>query len=107
VLKAANDPPTPGVYWEPWFPYAARSVPNADNELTDGVVLLRPLCLDDLDEWTAGEDEQQIRWFEFPGPASRENVTQAIERWTHSWRISGPFAIGRCAMWLPVGYWVG
>jgi RimJ/RimL family protein N-acetyltransferase len=65
-------------------------VPNADNELTDGVVLLRPLCLDDLDEWMAGEDEQQIRWFEFPGPASRENVTQAIERWTHSWHISGP-----------------
>src|SRR5271168_2378818 len=70
--------------------YAAGSVANAGSDLTDGVVRLRPLDLEDTEEWMAGEDEQQIRWFEFPGPASRQNVIEAIERWTESWRTNGP-----------------
>lgn len=65
-------------------------------ELTDGVVRLRPLTFDDVDEWMAGEDEEQIRWFEFPGPATRQNVIGAIERWTQSWRTSGP--VRNCAV---------
>jgi RimJ/RimL family protein N-acetyltransferase len=58
-------------------------------ELTDGVVWLRPLTMSDINEWMAGEDEEQIRWFEFPGSASRRNVIEAIERWTQSWNTSG------------------
>lgn len=58
--------------------------------LSDGAVSLRPLSLDDVDEWMAGEDEEQIRWFEFPGPAPRESVVRAIEAWTASWRTGGP-----------------
>jgi RimJ/RimL family protein N-acetyltransferase len=56
----------------------------------DDVVRLRPLTLDDVDEWMAGEDAEQIRWFEFPGPAPRANVVAAIESWIQSWRSRGP-----------------
>jgi len=58
--------------------------------LSDEVVRLRPLSLDDVDEWMAGEDDEQIRWFEFPGPAPRENVVLAIQNWMESWRKNGP-----------------
>jgi RimJ/RimL family protein N-acetyltransferase len=65
-------------------------VANVGIELTDGVVRLRPLNLDDVEEWMAGEDGEQIRWFEFPGPAARRNVIEAIERWRQSWLTTGP-----------------
>lgn len=58
--------------------------------LNDEVVLLRPLSLADVDEWMAGEDDEQIRWFEFPGPASRANVVSAVENWMASWSVGGP-----------------
>jgi RimJ/RimL family protein N-acetyltransferase len=57
---------------------------------SDGVVVLRPLGLDDVDEWLAGEDDEQIRWFEFARPAVRDDVVHAIERWSGSWRALGP-----------------
>ncbi len=53
-------------------------------------VRLRPLSLADVDEWMAGEDDEQIRWFEFPRPARREDVVRAIERWQESWISGGP-----------------
>lgn len=58
--------------------------------LGDEVVQLRPLNLDDVDEWMAGEDDEQIRWFEFPGPAGRADVVGAIRNWMRSWRENGP-----------------
>jgi RimJ/RimL family protein N-acetyltransferase len=58
--------------------------------LSDGAVSLRPLSLDDVDEWMAGEDDEQIRWFESPGPAARGDVARAIEAWMESWRADGP-----------------
>jgi RimJ/RimL family protein N-acetyltransferase len=57
---------------------------------SDGGVVLRPLGLADVDEWLAGEDDEQIRWFEFPRPAVRADVVHAIERWSESWRALGP-----------------
>lgn len=57
--------------------------------LTDGVVALRPVTMDDVDDWLAGEDDEQIRWFEAPGPAPRENVVAAVERWTAGWAEEG------------------
>ena len=57
--------------------------------LTDGVVVLRPVTMDDVDDWLAGEDAEQIRWFEAPGPAPRENVVAAVERWTAGWAEDG------------------
>lgn len=48
------------------------------------------LSLDDAPAWHAGEDEEQLRWFEFAGPAPFENVVRAIEDWRHSWERDGP-----------------
>jgi RimJ/RimL family protein N-acetyltransferase len=58
--------------------------------LSDDVVVLRPLTPQDVDEWMAGEDTEQIHWFEFPGPAPRRNVERAIAAWARSWRTGGP-----------------
>ena len=58
--------------------------------LTDGVVRLRQLTAADAAEWLAGEDEELIRGFESPRPSTREDVDQAIERWTEWWRTGGP-----------------
>ena len=57
--------------------------------LDDDVVRLRPVNLDDVDEWMVGEDEEQIRGFEFPGPAARADVDAAIASSMHSWRTDG------------------
>lgn len=58
-------------------------------QLTDGVVRLRLLTLDDAEDWLAGEDEEHRRWFELP-PGTLETVRAAIVRWTESWETDGP-----------------
>jgi RimJ/RimL family protein N-acetyltransferase len=58
--------------------------------LSDGIVSLRPVTLDEADEWLAGEDDEQIRWFESARPARRADVVAAIDRWTESWYLGGP-----------------
>jgi RimJ/RimL family protein N-acetyltransferase len=60
------------------------------NDPGDDLVVLRRLSLADVDEWLAGEDDEQIRWFEFPGPATRVHVERAIAAWQESWRNDGP-----------------
>jgi RimJ/RimL family protein N-acetyltransferase len=61
-----------------------------DVVLTDGVVVLRRVSMHEADAWKAGEDEEQIRWFEQPGPAPMENVVNAIRSWQESWENDGP-----------------
>ena len=61
-------------------------------DLSDDLIALRPLSLDDVDEWLAGEDAEQIRWFEFPGPATREHVEAAITAWV---KLDGAVAEAR------------
>jgi len=34
--------------------------------------------------------DEQIRWFELPGPAPMANVVAAIEQWSRSWAEGGP-----------------
>jgi len=58
--------------------------------LGDSDYELRQLILDDVDEWLAGEDDEQVRWFEFPHGAERADVVRAIERWSASWDAGGP-----------------
>jgi RimJ/RimL family protein N-acetyltransferase len=60
------------------------------DEPSDDVVLLRRLSMDDVDAWLLGEDDEQIRWFEFPGPATRGHVERAIAAWHESWAREGP-----------------
>jgi RimJ/RimL family protein N-acetyltransferase len=70
-------------------------------EVDDGAILLRPLRPQDAPAHKAGEDDEQIRAFEFPGPASLANVVTAIERWQESWRTGGPER--NFGVWLPDG----
>ena len=55
----------------------------------DGI-FLRPLRQADATAHHAGEDDAQLRGFEFPGPASLARVEAAIAEWRWSWATSGP-----------------
>jgi RimJ/RimL family protein N-acetyltransferase len=46
------------------------------------------LALGDAREWLAGEDEEQLRWFEAPRPAELTDVEQFIVSCQDSWRQS-------------------
>lgn len=59
------------------------------SELTDGLVQLRVLGVSDEEAWKAGEDIEQIRWFEAPGPAPMANIVGAINNWRSEWEQSG------------------
>ena len=52
-------------------------------ELTDGVVLLRPLTLSDAQSWHEGDDEEARRWFQFPPerelPWAQRSLDIAVE----------------------------
>jgi RimJ/RimL family protein N-acetyltransferase len=54
--------------------------------LIDGDLDLRPLAVDDATEWLAGEDDEQIRWFEAPRPAQLSDVEAFISNCRESWR---------------------
>jgi RimJ/RimL family protein N-acetyltransferase len=51
---------------------------------------LRPLRVADATEHKEGEDDEQLRGFEFPAPAPIERVVAAIETWRESWASGGP-----------------
>jgi RimJ/RimL family protein N-acetyltransferase len=51
---------------------------------------LRPLRVADAAAHKAGEDDEQLRGFEFPAPAPIERVVAAIEAWRESWASGGP-----------------
>lgn len=62
--------------------------------LTDGVVTLRPLDLDDTHAHLAGEDEELIRWLN-GGPGTPERVEAYVRRCMASWAAGGPtFSFG-------------
>ena len=58
------------------------------DQLTDGVLELSPLVMDNADEWLAGQDEEQIRWFEFSRAAQLEDVQRFISESIESWRTA-------------------
>ena len=51
-------------------------------------VTLRVLDFADAEMWLAGEDEEQLRWFEMPA-ASIDDVVRSIEGWRASWAQGG------------------
>ncbi len=51
---------------------------------------LRPLRVADATEHKAGEDDEQLRGFEFRAPAPIERVVAAIDAWRASWASGGP-----------------
>jgi RimJ/RimL family protein N-acetyltransferase len=52
--------------------------------------VLRVIEPSDADAWKAGEDLEQMRWFEAPGPAPLENIVNAIRAWRAGWAEGGP-----------------
>ena len=58
-------------------------------ELTDGVVVLRPLDLGDVAEHLAGEDEELVRWLN-GGPGTRETVEAHVRACMAAWDAGGP-----------------
>lgn len=60
-----------------------------EHMLTDGVVVLQPLATVDAAEWLAGEDDEQVRWFEFPRRSLLSDVQRFIDESQTSWRSGG------------------
>ncbi len=58
-------------------------------ELTDNVIILRPMTLDDAATHLAGEDELTVRFLS-GGRSSLETVCAQIERNRRSWEVGGP-----------------
>ncbi|MDL4777582.1 GNAT family N-acetyltransferase [Actinomadura xylanilytica] len=58
-------------------------------KLSDGIVTLSPLCLDDAEAHLAGEDEPMVRWLN-GGPGTREGVEAYIRHCREQWDTAGP-----------------
>jgi RimJ/RimL family protein N-acetyltransferase len=73
----------------PAQPGCGRYVHYVDvNELSDGEIVLSPLVMDNAVEWLAGQDDEQIRWFEFARPAELSDVQRFISETLEAWRVS-------------------
>lgn len=57
--------------------------------LVGASIRLQPVVLDEADEWLAGDDEEQTRWFEAPRKAALSDVVRAINEWQTSWNELG------------------
>ena len=58
---------------------------------------LQVLELSDATAWLAGEDEEQLKWFQMPA-ASLQDVERAIEGWQAGWRDGG--SIRHWGIWV-------
>ncbi|MGW6565880.1 GNAT family N-acetyltransferase [Streptomyces sp. NPDC054975] len=58
-------------------------------KLSDGIVALSPLRLDDVEAQLAGEDELLVRWLN-GGAGTREGVESYIRHCQEQWNASGP-----------------
>ncbi|WP_426404628.1 GNAT family N-acetyltransferase [Streptomyces sp. R-07] len=59
-------------------------------KLSDGIVSLSPLRLDDVEAHLTGEDELLVRWLN-GGPGTREGVEAYIRHCREQWASGGPF----------------
>ncbi|HEV8491957.1 MAG TPA: GNAT family protein [Candidatus Angelobacter sp.] len=74
--------------------------------LTDGIIFLRPLTVEDAAEHLAGEDEEMTRWVS-GGRSTLSNVEAFIRSNQESWRSGGPrrtFGIFDCASHRLTGF---
>jgi RimJ/RimL family protein N-acetyltransferase len=58
-------------------------------KLSDGIITLSPLRLDDVEAHLAGEDEPFVRWLS-GGPGTREGVEAYIRHCLEQWDTAGP-----------------
>ncbi|MFF7656690.1 GNAT family N-acetyltransferase [Streptomyces sp. NPDC007983] len=67
-------------------------------KLSDGIITLSPLRLDDAEAHLAGEDEPLVRWLS-GGPGTREGVEAYIRHCREQWETAGSL----CAFGIRVG----
>jgi RimJ/RimL family protein N-acetyltransferase len=60
-----------------------------DVKLSDGIVTLSPLRVNDVDAHLAGEDDLLVRWLS-GGPGTRQGVEDYIRHCLEQWDIAGP-----------------
>ncbi|MGI5325297.1 GNAT family N-acetyltransferase [Actinomadura nitritigenes] len=60
-----------------------------DVKLSDGIITLSPLRLDDVEAHLAGEDELLVRWLN-GGPGTREGVEAYFRHCREQWDTAGP-----------------
>ena len=60
-----------------------------EREFSDGVIGIRPLCLEDAAAHLAGEDAETVRWLS-GGVSDIAGTRSWIERSTRHWRDRGP-----------------
>jgi RimJ/RimL family protein N-acetyltransferase len=60
-----------------------------DVKLSDGIITLSPLRLDDAEPHLRGEDELLVRWLN-GGPGTREGVEAYIRHCREQWESGGP-----------------
>ncbi|TLM82695.1 GNAT family N-acetyltransferase [Pseudarthrobacter sp. NamE2] len=58
-------------------------------EISDEVIVLRPLNMGDAGDHLAGEDADLVRWLN-GGPGTKESVLRHIERVEKMWQDGGP-----------------
>ncbi|HEY9373292.1 hypothetical protein [Streptomyces sp.] len=58
-------------------------------KLSDGIITLSPLRLDDVEVHLKGEDEQLVRWLN-GGPGTREGVEAYFRHCREQWVAAGP-----------------
>jgi len=75
-------------------------------ELTDGIIFLRPLTVEDATDHLAGEDEEMAKWLS-GGRSTLANVEKSIQDWQENWRSGGArraFGIFDCGTNRLVGF---
>lgn len=60
-----------------------------DVRMSDGIITLSPLLLDDVEAHLAGEDELLVRWLN-GGPGTREGVEAYVRHCREQWDTAGP-----------------
>jgi RimJ/RimL family protein N-acetyltransferase len=78
---------------------------QANLELTDGVIFLRPLRAEEAAAHLAGEDEDIAKWLS-GGRSTLDNVKAYIERTLENWRTGAPrraFGVFDCASGQLIG----
>ncbi|MEU2248324.1 GNAT family N-acetyltransferase [Streptomyces sp. NPDC019224] len=58
-------------------------------KLSDGIITLSPLRLDDVEAHLAGEDELLVRWLN-GGPGTREGIEAYFRHCREQWDTAGP-----------------
>lgn len=62
---------------------------SGEVEISDGVIMLRPLRVEDAADHLAGEDAELVRWLN-GGPGTTESVRRHIEHIQRMWENDGP-----------------